>query len=51
MHHGRVVEQGTHADLVERPNGRYARLLAAQENAEADNELEPLAAIEHNKLD
>jgi ABC-type multidrug transport system fused ATPase/permease subunit len=28
---GRVVEQGTHKQLLARPNGRYAALVSAQE--------------------
>lgn len=28
---GRVVEQGTHAQLLARPDGRYAALVSAQE--------------------
>jgi subfamily B ATP-binding cassette protein HlyB/CyaB len=30
MHEGRIVEQGSHAELLERPGGLYARLWALQ---------------------
>ncbi len=30
MHEGRIVEQGTHDELLQRPNGLYARLWALQ---------------------
>ena len=29
MEHGRIVEYGTHAELADRLDGRYARLWAA----------------------
>ena len=30
MEHGEIIEQGTHAELLTQPNGRYARLHAMQ---------------------
>ncbi len=37
MKEGKVVEQGTHPELVDRPNGAYATLVKLQVSAEQQN--------------
>ena len=41
MDHGRIVERGTHAQLLER-DGAYAQMWALQQREEAEREKEPV---------
>jgi ATP-binding cassette subfamily B protein len=36
FNHGRIIEEGTHATLLHRPNGLYRRLFEQQSPAEGD---------------
>jgi ATP-binding cassette subfamily B protein len=47
---GRVIEDGTHDELLRRPNGRYARMYALQASRFADPDACDLAREERNYL-
>ncbi len=45
LERGRIVESGTHAQLLAEPRGRYARLWASQSGAERGSRGTPAQGI------